>query len=101
MPKGMLSGTLNLQIAVFFTCKSFLPLLQCKINKNFVFSLVKLIINFLSAASMLLSIPSVGPSPNTKKLFLRLAMKIYEQLSSSKITGFIKNSLSKLLEPAP
>ena len=45
-----------------------------EIQINIVFAVLKLILNFLSAASMLSLIPSISPSPNAKKLFLGLSV---------------------------
>ena len=53
------------------------------------------------ALPILLLISSVGPSPYTKKLFLRLSTWIDELLSTPKITTFLAKVLPELHEPAP
>ena len=50
---------------------------------------------------MLPLISSVGPSPNTKKLFLRLSVCDDELLSISKFLTFLAESLPKLHESDP
>ena len=65
-----------------------------EIQIRFVFAVLKLILNFHSAASMLSLIPSINPSPNNKKLFLGLSVWDDEVLSTTKITEFLANSLS-------
>ena len=42
------------------------------LKENFGFALVKLMLNCFSAVSTLSLISSIGPSSNTKKLFLQL-----------------------------
>ena len=46
-------------------------------------------------------ISSVGPWPNTKKLFLLLEAWDHELLSTPKITTFLANSLPKRHEHVP
>ena len=41
-------------------------------SSKIVFALLKLVLNFFSGAPKLPLIPKVSPSPNIKKLFLRL-----------------------------
>ena len=43
--------------------------------QNFVFALLKLILIFFPAEPKLSLIQKVGPSPSTKKLFLRLSAR--------------------------
>ena len=70
--------------------------------KNIVFALVKLTLNFGSPATALILRSSVGHSPNTKNLFLRLSASDDELLSTSKMVIFQKKkSLSKLHQLAP
>ena len=70
--------------------------------KNIVFALVKLILNFGSPATALILRSSIGHSPNTKNLFLRLSASDDELLSTSKMAIFQKKkSLLKLHQLAP
>ena len=64
------------------------------------FALLKLILKFFPAESKLPSIPKVGPSLNSKKLFLRLPALDCELLSTPKIRKFLADSLSKPHEAA-
>ena len=66
----------------------------CK--QNFVFSLVKIILNFFSGEPKVPLIPKVGPLPNTKKLLLRLSAGDGELLSTPNMITFVAISLSKL-----
>ena len=74
--------------------------MQCKLKQNFVFALVKLLVNFFSCEPKLPSIPKVRPSPNIKKLFLGLSEWDDELLSTPKTITFLAVSLSKLLQLA-
>ena len=63
------------------------------------FELVKFILNVFSGDPKLPLIQKVGPSPNIKKLSLRLSEGDDELLSTPKIITFLAKSLSKLREP--
>ena len=63
------------------------------------FALVKWILNSFSGQPKLPLIPKVGPSPNIKKLFLRLSEWDNELLSTPKIITFLAVSLLKLYQP--
>ena len=52
------------------------------------FALVILILNFLSGESNLPLIPKVRPSPNSKKLFLRLSASDDELLPTPRLQHF-------------
>ena len=56
--------------------------------------------NFFSGEPKLPLIPNVGPSPSTKKLFLRFSAWNDDLLSTPKIITFLGKSLSKIHEPA-
>ena len=64
------------------------------------FALLKLILDVFSGEPKLQLIPKVGPSPSTKKLFLRLSARYGELLSTSKIIKFLTVTLLKLNEAA-
>ena len=66
----------------------------CK--QNFVFSLVKIILNFFSDEPKVPLIPKVEPLPNTKKLLLRLSAGDGELLSTPNMIKYVAISLSKL-----
>ena len=57
--------------------------------ENFVFTLLKLILNFFSGAPKLPLIPKVYPSPKTKNLFLWLSIWDYELVPTAKVTAFL------------
>ena len=71
--------TLKSKVSFPLTKKKLLSPLQCKLKQNFVFALLKLILNFFSGKPKLPLMPNVGPSPNIKKLFLRLSVN-YKKL---------------------
>ena len=50
---------------------------------------------------MLSFIPSIGPSPNTKKFFFQLSVRGDELLSTPKIIIFPAKLLPKLTETSP
>ena len=58
-------------------------------------------INFFSTESKFPLIPSVRPSPSTKKVFLQLSAWDNELSPKPKITTFLAKPLSKLHERAP
>ena len=60
------------------------------------FGLVRITLDFFSGQPKFLLIPEVRPSPNIKKLFLRLPEREDELLSTIKIITFLAASLSKL-----
>ena len=62
--------TLNLNICFPNCCHSY----KGNLSKTLFFALLKLIVNFFSAAPTLSLISSVVPSPNSKKLFLQLSV---------------------------
>ena len=60
------------------------------------FALLKLILNIFSAVTTPSLIPSVGPSPNAKKLFFGLSILWGDELlSTPKIITFLTLPLSK------
>ena len=63
---------------------------------KFCLSLLKLILNFFSAAPVLPLVSSVDLSPNTKKVFLRLSVWDDELLSTLKLMTFLAKSLPEL-----
>ena len=63
------------------------------------FALLKLISNLFSGDPKFQLIPKVGPSPDIKKLLLRLSELNDELLSTPKIITFLAVSLSKLQKP--
>ena len=50
---------------------------------------------------MLPLIPSVGPPPNTKKIFFPLSASDDELLSTPKLATYLAKSLPKFHEPSP
>ena len=62
-------------------------------KQNFVFALLKLILNFFSGELHLPLILKVGPSPSTKKLLLQWLAWDDELLSTPKIIKFLAMSL--------
>ena len=62
------------------------------LKENFGFALVKLMLNCFSAVSTLSLISSIGPSSNTKKLFLQLQIWDGEISSTPKIITFTAKS---------
>ena len=75
---------LNLKIYFPLRNKLLLSALQCKLNQNFWFTLLKLILIFFSGAPKLPLIPI--SSPNIKNLFLRLSTLDAELLLTPNIT---------------
>ena len=67
---------------------------------NFVFVLLKKILNFFSGKPKLPLILKLGPSSSTKRLFLQFPAWYDELLSTPKIITFLAVSLSKLFELA-
>ena len=67
-------------------------------KQNLVFALLKLTLKCSSSAPMLPLISSVGPSPNTKKLFFQLSVWDNELISTPKIMTFLTMPLPKLPE---
>ena len=63
-----LLSALNLKITFPLTNKYLLSALQCKLKQNFVFALLKLILNFFFAEPNLSLTAKVEPSPNSKML---------------------------------
>ena len=55
--------------------------------QNFVFALLKLVLNFFPGITKLLLMSKVSPSPNIKILFLRLSEIDYELLSTPEISN--------------
>ena len=47
---------------------------HCQLEENLIFALVKKILNFSTATTMLSLILSVGPLPNAKKIYLQLSV---------------------------
>ena len=82
-----------------FTYKYLSSPLWWKLKQNFVFSLLKLILNIFSVSLVLSLMPWVWPSLNTKKLFFRLSVWDDKLLSTPKITTFLAKSLPNLHEP--
>ena len=77
---------LNLKIYFPLRNKLLLSALQFKLNQNFWFTLLKLILIFFSGAPKLPLIPKVFSSPNIKNLFLRLSTLDAELLLTPNIT---------------
>ena len=87
--------SLNLQISVLFTYEELSSPLQYKLEQNFVFALLKLILSFF-ASPWLSLIPSAGPSLNSKVNFLIISMTWWIIINSKNY-----NNSSKAITKTP
>ena len=75
--------------------------MQCQHKQNFVFALLKLILNFFSSLPKFPLIPKVSPSPKIKKLFLWLPVWDDELSTTPTITTFLAKPLPKFHSHSP
>ena len=68
--------------------------LQCRLKRNFLFDLEKLIKYSASSANVVLSNPCVGPLPKIKIFFFLLSTCTDELISTPKIMTFLCESKS-------
>lgn len=92
---------LKLENLCFIYVQMTLIVIVVYIQRNFVFPLVKLILNFLSTVPMILLMILVRPSPNTKKIIILVIRMIRWISSTPTVIKVLANPLSKFHNPAP